>query len=70
MDLEELHVEKSCLYTENFITVSKDMSSEKKNNVKKPSSCAILAPPGGCFHPSYVKLPLEWKQNNTGEKMM
>lgn len=43
MDLAELHVEKSCLYTENFITVSKDMSSEKKINVKKT---VILCNPG------------------------
>lgn len=33
--------------------------SERKINVKKTSSCANLAPPGGSFHPSYVKLPLE-----------
>lgn len=71
IDLEELHLEKSSVYIENFKTVSKDTSSEKKINVKiNVQSCAILAPPGGSFHPSYVKLPLEWKQKNTVEKMM
>lgn len=33
--LAELYIEKSSLYIENFITISKDMSSGRKINVKK-----------------------------------
>lgn len=61
IDLAELHLEKSSLYVENFITVPKDMSTERKINGKKPLILCNPGPSWWFFSPFLCEIALGMK---------